>query len=227
MNGMLRVLQHWLDGAEALAAHIPALAGRLAAGSWPAIALAAALGIALLVAGVRLRRVVASAAALAVGYGAGIALAAPLGVEPLLAAWPAALTLALSALVSPVVYPAALGAVAGALLGAQVPIAGHPTLGAVLLAAALAVATVLLRRGVLATTSAVTGATLVAVAILAVGRRWGALGILRERPVLLAGLALLLAVAGIALQLGAPVDRGAVAGHAAPARVRTRRPLES
>jgi hypothetical protein len=225
MTGIVTVLQGWLADAEALAGRLPDVAGRIAAGSWPAMLLATALGLALLVSGWRLGRVLSALAAGLLGYVVGgtlaTALGAPLG--PPTWSWVVAGVLGLAAAFAPAVYPAALGAAAGALLGARVPIAGRVALGAIAGGAAGAALALLLRRLVLAATGAAAGAALLSAVLLAVASRYPSLAILRERPVLLAAAGALLFVAGTAFQLGADTD---LARARRTAGASSRQPLE-
>jgi hypothetical protein len=227
MTGIMTVLQGWLADAEALAGRLPEAAHRIAAGSWPAILLAAALGLALLLAGSRLGRILSAAAAALVGFFVGGAVARAIGgpFGPSTWAWAVAAALAVATALAPAVYPAALGAVGGALLGAEFPIAGRAMLGGAVGALAGVVVALLLRRLVVAGTAAAAGATLLAAVLLALATRYPALAILRERPVLLAAAGALLFVSGTAFQLGAGVDSG---GRAARARraAGSRQPLE-
>jgi len=218
MTGLVSLLQAWLAGAEALAARLPELARALARGSWPAVALAAAAGVVLLAAGARLGRVLAAAGGALVGWIAG-SLAAP-AVHGWLPAWfppwVGAAALGLSSALAPEVYPVALGLVAGALLGSKVPLAGRGWLGAGVGGVVLALLGAALRRLVMAATAAIAGAVLVAAALLASAGRFPALAVLADRPVVLAGLAALLVVAGTAFQLGAGPPSGGKARR--PAR---------
>jgi hypothetical protein len=210
MTGAIALLHAWLAAAERLAARVPELAKSLGERSWPAAALAAAGGIALLLGGARLGRVLAAAGGALVGWLAG-GLVAP-AVHGWLPAWlppsVGAAVLGFASALAPEVYPVVLGLVPGALLGLQVPLGGRPWAGAAVSGAALALLGALLRRLVMAATAAVAGAVLVAVALLAFSGRFTALAVLAQRPMVLAGLAALLAVAGTAFQLGAGGSRG-------------------
>src|SRR6266702_3919887 len=178
---MLELLQRWLATAERLASRFPAVTVHLA--SWPAALLAGLAGLTLLVAGIRLGRVLAAGGAAAVGFLAGLALAPSFDLWNLPAETPAfaaAAVLGLLALASPELYPVLLGLVPGALLGARATVAGSAWIGAVAGGLALAALAVLLRR------------------------------------IILAGLAVLLAVAGTAFQVG--VSRRAAPSSAFGAR---------
>ncbi|HEX7622730.1 MAG TPA: hypothetical protein VF400_04095 [Anaeromyxobacteraceae bacterium] len=200
---MLQLLQRWLVAAEQLAGQFPTAAARL--DSWPAALLAGLAGLALLVAGIRLGRVLAAGGAAVVGFLAGLALWPGFELWNLPAATPAfaaAAVLGLLALASPELYPVLLGLVPGALLGARVSLAGSAWVGAAAGGLVLALLAVLLRRIVLAATAAVAGAVLVAAALLALSRLVPALSFLGQRPTMLAGFAALLAVASTAFQVG-------------------------
>jgi hypothetical protein len=209
MSAMLATLQGWLAEAERLAGRLPELAAVLRGGGWPALAAALAAGIALLVAGARLGRLLAAAGAALMGWWVGGMLAPAVHgwVPASLPAWVAAAVLGLSALMSPVVYPVVLGLAPGALLGMHVAVAGKAWLGGLAGGIVLALLAVLLRRLVVAATAATVGAALVAAGLLALAARWPALDPLARRPILLLGLAAVLAVAGTAFQLGAGVER--------------------
>jgi hypothetical protein len=201
---MVEVLQRWLAAAEALAGGLPGAAVEHLA-SWPAAFLALVGGLALLVAGMRLGRVLAAAGAAALGWFAGAALVPNFELWTLPAATPAfagAAVLGLLALAAPELYPVVLGLVPGGLLGAHVAVGGKHWAGAAVGAAVLALAAVLFRRVVLAATAAVAGAVLVAAALVAFAVRIPSLRQVTDRHVLLAGIAALLAVAGTAFQVG-------------------------
>jgi hypothetical protein len=208
MSGVFAVPQEWLAVAERLAARVPELARALGAGSWPAAALAGAAGLALLMAGVRLGRLLAAAGGAFVGWFAGglLAVAVSGWVPAWLPAWVAAAVLGLMSFLAPDVYPIALGLFPGALLGARVPIANKAWLS-VLGGLALALLALWLSRFVLAVTAALAGAVLVVASLLALSLHVPALLVLARSPMLLAGLAALLAVAGTAFQLRAGAGR--------------------
>ena len=69
---MLELMQRWLATAERLAGRFPSAAAYL--DSWPAALLALLAGLALLVAGIRLGRVLAAGGSAVVGFLAGTAL---------------------------------------------------------------------------------------------------------------------------------------------------------
>jgi hypothetical protein len=204
MSGVLALLQEWLASAERLASRVPELARSLGAGSWPAVVLAGAAGLALLVAGARLGRFLAAAGGALVGWLVGGLLAPAVhGWMPAwVPAWVAAAVLGLVSLLAPDVYPITLGLVPGALLGVRLPLADKPWVGGFSGGLALGLVALWLRRLVLAGTAAVAGAVLAVASLLALSRQVPALLVLARRPMLLTGLAALLAVAGTAFQLG-------------------------
>ncbi len=210
MSGAVALLQEWLSEAEHLATRIPELTRAVGAGSWPAVVLAGAAGLALLVAGMRLGRFLTAAGGALIGWLAGGLLAPavhgwlPAGLPP----WIAAAMLGLASFLAPNVYPVVLGLVPGVLLGLRISLAGKAWLGGLAGGLALALLALWLRRLVLAATGALAGAVLVAASLLALARHVPALLVLARRPTLLAGLAAVLAVAGTAFQLGAGVERG-------------------
>jgi hypothetical protein len=206
MNGVGALLQGWLASAERLAARLPELAAFLRQGSWPGAAVAAGAGIFLLVAGIRLPRVVTAIGGGAVGALAGLAYAEvfrQLGVSPSTAALGCGAALAIACALAPPLFPVVLGAVPGALVGARAQVTENPALGAAAGALVLGVFGYLLRRFLVAVAGALAGALLVAAALLALSARFPALGELARRPVVLAAGVALLAVAGAAYQLGA------------------------
>ena len=214
MTGVLQLMQSWWLGAERLAMRAPHLAAILAAGSWPAAALTGVAGLALLVAGVRLGRFLTCAGGALVGWVAGGFLAPVVRgwLPEWLPAWIAASMLGLASLLAPGLYPLAVGALPGVLLGLRIPIGGKDWLGGLAGGLALALLASWLRRFVLAATAAVAGALLVVLALLALSHQVPALLALARRPMLLAGLAAVLAVAGAAYQLGAGADGGSWLG---------------
>jgi hypothetical protein len=205
MNGMIAVLHSWLGAAERLAALLPRAAASLTRGSWPAAVVMLGLGVALLVAGARLGRVLAAAGAAGVGWLAGSLLTPSFqlwNLPPETPAWAAALMLGVLALGAPEVFSVALGAIPGALLGMQVAVAGRAWVGGFAGAVVLALVALWLRKLVLAATAAGAGAALVLVALVALSARVPRLAALAQRPLLVAATAGVLAVAGAAYQLG-------------------------
>ncbi len=209
MTGAVALLQSWWAAAVALAANAPELARALAAGSWPAEGLATLAGLALLVAGARLGRVLACGGGSLVGWLAGSLVAPHVHgwLPATLPPWIGVAMLGLGSLLAPALYPIALGLLPGLLLGFQVPIGDRAWVGAVAGGAALALLALWLRRLVLAATAAVAGAILVSLALLAATRQVPSLLPLARSPSLLAVIAAALAVAGTAYQLGAGVER--------------------
>ncbi len=211
MEGTLSILKGWLDAAEGLFARLSEGGALLRSGGWPAELLAAVAGVALLAAGVRLGRVLAAAGGALVGGFTGLALAPAFqawGIRPAWTAIALGSTLAVASFLAPAAYPVLLGVLPGALLGTRYPVAGHASLGAAAGGLALGLVGLALRRLVFAATAAVTGAALVSAVLAALATRFPALEVLVKRPVLLMGIALLLAVAGTAFQFGASRPRG-------------------
>jgi hypothetical protein len=208
MTGVVSLLQAWWAAAEQAALRAPTIAGRVAAGSWPAEALLALAGFALLVAGARLGRFLACAGGAGLGWLVG-GLAVPY-LHGWLPGWlpsrVGAAALGLASLLSPGLYPFALGLVPGVLLGLRVPIGGNAVAGGLAGGVSVALLALWVRRGIFAGTAACAGAALVSLVLLAVARDVPALLPLARRPVLLAALAAAMAVAGTAYQLGAGVE---------------------
>ncbi len=204
MTGVLALLQAWLRTAESLVARAPELSAWAGAGSWPAAAGAVLAGLLLLVAGIRVPRLIAFLGGAAVGWLLGASLAPALhGVAGATAvSGAAALIVALGALAGPPLYPAILGALPGALLGGQLTLMGQPAFGAAAGALALGLAGYLLRRLVLAATASAVGTILVCGALLALSPRLPQLGVLAHRPLALLAVAGVLFVAGTAFQAG-------------------------
>ena len=205
MNGMLALLQSWLAMAARLAGQLPEVATALTHGAWPAAVVALGLGLALLLAGLRLGRILAAAGAAAVGWLAGSLLFPSFdlwNLPPATPAWAAALVLGVMALGVPELYAALVGIIPGALLGVHVAVAGKAWLGGLAGAVVLALLALWLRRLVLAATAAGAGAVLVVAALLALSAGVPRLAALAHRPLVLAVLVGVLAVAGTAYQLG-------------------------
>lgn len=209
MSPLAELIQEWWAAGERLAGRAPELARSLAEGSWPAGALAAVAGLALLVAGARLGRFLACAGGAAVGWIAG-GLVAPVAhgwVPASLSSWTGAGVLGVACLLAPTLYPLALGVVPGLLLGSRLPVGGRAWVGGLGGGLALALLLAWLRRLVFAATAAVAGAAPVSLALLALAHPVPALLPLARRPWLVAGLAATLAIAGTAYQLGAGAAR--------------------
>lgn len=205
MNGMLALLQSWLAQAEQLAGRLPQVATSLTRGAWPAAVVALALGFALLVAGARLGRVLAAAGAAAVGWLAGSTFIPSFelwNLPPATPAWSAALVLGVVAIGAPEIYPVLVLGIPGALLGMQVAVAGKAWLGGLAGAVVLGLLALWLRRAVLAATAAGAGAVLAVAALLALTAGVPRLVALAHRPLVLAAVTGVLAVAGMAYQLG-------------------------
>jgi hypothetical protein len=211
MEGTLPTLNGLLEGAEGLFSRLPEAATLLRAGGWPAELLAVAGGVALLVAGARLGRVLAAAGAALVGWFSGLALASAFqrwGIRPEWVGLSLGSALAIASLLAPVAYPLLLGVFSGALLGSRFPVAGNASIGAAAGALAFGAAGLLLRRVVPAATAAVAGAALVCVALVAAFPQPSGLpqpsrlGLFVNRPPVLLGIALVLSIAGTAFQLG-------------------------
>jgi hypothetical protein len=209
MSQILATLQAWLGAAELLAARLPELAALLRSGGWPALALALAGGLALLVAGARLGRILTAAGGVLMGFWAGGLLGPAVRgwVPDAVLGWVGAGVIGLASFMSPIVYPIMLGLVPGVLLGVHVAVAGKAWLGGVAGGVVLALAGAALRRAVVAASAAVAGAALVAAGLLALAGKVPALDVLARRPVILLGVAAVLAVAGTAFQLGAGAER--------------------
>jgi hypothetical protein len=209
MMGAAALLQSWWAAAMKLASRAPELARALASGSWPAEGLAALAGLALLVAGARLGRILACGGGAVVGWLAGALVAPHLHgwLPATLPPWIGVAALGLGSLLAPALYPLALGLLPGLLLGFQMPIGDRAWAGALAGGVALALLAIWLRRFVLAATAAVAGAVLVSLALLAATRQVPALLPLARSPSVLALVGATLAVAGTAYQLGAGVQR--------------------
>ncbi len=210
MTGVLALLQRWLAAVEQAGARVPAAAAAVGSSSWPLAALAAVLGIALLVAGVRLGRLLSATGGGLVGWLAATALG-PIGVgslPPSAAGWAAAAVLGLASGFAPELYPLALGVVPGAMIGLQVPLGGRPWVGAAVGGALCALVLVAVRRLVLAGTAAAIGAALVGASMLALSGHFPALAAVAQRPLLLVGVCAVLAVAGTAYQIDGQARTG-------------------
>jgi hypothetical protein len=190
---LLAVLAHLWD-------QVPAGIHRLAGLSPWALAGIALAGLFLLVAGARWRRPLSAAGGALVGWLGGLVAARALGLTGGLfpVFWAAALG-AGSALLPPL-YPFAGGALLGALAGAWLPVPGRGIAAAAVLLILLAGLSLLAARGVLAATAGLLGAGLVGAALAGAGHRVPALAPLSAHPALLAGLVLVLAIAGAAFQ---------------------------
>jgi len=167
----------------------------------PGLLLAA--GLCALLAGARWRLPVSAAGAGAAGALAGVAAAGLLGLPvPACAAVGAAL-LGGGALLLPPLFPFAIGAIPGAFLGARVDLVGHPASGAALGVLLLGGLGLLVARPLAAAVAGLAGAALVGAALVGLDRLWPPLAEVTGRPVVLAAVLLVLAVAGAASQVGA------------------------
>ncbi len=185
-----------------LAGRFPELAGPLRPLPLWAHGLLLAAGLAVAAAGARWRRPVALAGGAATGWLAGMAAAGLLELPGRVLPPVGAALLAGAALLLPPLFPFAAGALPGAFLGARLGLPGGPLLGAGIGLLLLGGLGLLGARLVAAAVAGLLGGALAGVALLASARHLPQLRILEERPVLLAALVLLLAVAGAAFQVG-------------------------
>jgi len=182
---------------------LPALVARL--GAFPAWKLAplALAGLALLLAGARGRRPISVVGGALVGWLGGQAAARALGLTgglfPLF--WAAALG-AGSGLLPPL-YPFAAGGLVGALIGAWLPVPGQGFVAGGILLLLCGGLALLAPRAIAATTAGLLGAALVGAALAGAGHHIPFLAPLSTHPILLAGVALVLALASSAFQLAA------------------------
>jgi len=183
--------------------------GALAAAVLP---LGAAAGAALALAGLlaltvatRWRLPFAVAGGAGVGLLAALALrgwlVAHLAVSPLVATLMLAAAGALGCAASPGAFPFAAAALPGALLGAEVPLAGRSVLGAAAGALIAGVAGLALARIVSAAFASLAGGLLLGLGLVAAFGRTPLARELAGRPAVIAGFALVLAIAGAAFQL--------------------------
>ncbi|HUK65258.1 MAG TPA: hypothetical protein VLV17_00415 [Anaeromyxobacteraceae bacterium] len=204
MTVALGLLRSLLAAAERVLAKVPVWAASLEPGSWPLAAVIGLAGLGLLLAGLRLGRVVTALGGAILGWLLG-GMLAPLTAEFMperFASMSIAILLGVCSALAPALYPIALGATCGALLGTRVPIAGSSLLGSLVFGVFGLALALVARRVVLAATAAVAGAILVSVAALAVSGRVGLVAELARRPLVLGCAAAVLAVAGAAFQLG-------------------------
>jgi hypothetical protein len=164
----------------------------------------AALGLAALTVATRNRRALAILGTAIAGALAGLALrghvAAHLGASAATAAIALGLIGGAAAAAVPALFPFAAAALPGALLGGQVPLAGRALLGAAAGALLAGLVGLALARLVAAAFASACGGLLVAVGVLAAFGRTPLARELADRPAAVAGLALVLAVAGVAFQ---------------------------
>jgi hypothetical protein len=193
---------HPLDTLTQLLREAPALAARLQPLPVWGLALVGAAGLAVLLAGARWRRPVALFGGAGVGWLAGLAgagvLGLPGGLFPLLGA----IVLGGASLLLPPIFPFAVGGLVGAFLGGHLPVPGQgPVAGAVSLFL-LGGLGLLAARLLAAAAAGLAGAAVLGLALLAGARHWQPLAALAARPVVLAGLLLVVAIAGAAYQAG-------------------------
>lgn len=170
--------------------------------------LVVAAGVFALLAGARWRLPVSAAGAGAAGALAGVALSAWLGAPPLASSALGAALLAGGALLLPALFPFALGALPGAFLGARLDLVGHPAASAALGAALLGGLAILAARPLAAAFAGLSGAALVGAGLVGLDRAWPPLAEVTGRPVALAAVLLVLAVAGAAAQVGSAWGAG-------------------
>jgi hypothetical protein len=180
----------------------PALGARLGAVPLWALGALLALGLLALVAGARWRRPLALVGGACVGSLGGVGVAGLLGLSGMLLPAIGAAALGGAALALPPLFPFAALALPGAFLGAGAGLAGGRWLGALIGSFLLGGLGLLGARFVAAATAGLAGAGLVGAAILGAANRLPPLEPLSRRPVLLAGLLTVLAVAGTAFQVG-------------------------
>ncbi len=210
---------------SSLAARIPQLATAAGLGSWQVAVVALVAGIALLIAGVRLGRVLSALAGAALGWVMATrypAFAVLLGIPPGTAAWVVAATAGFASAFAPGLYPILLGALPGAAWGAGLglPFLGRRWLAIVGAGAVAALICFAARRLVLALTAACSGVVLIDAALLVLAVQFPVVHAVTRRPMVLALLTAVLLVAGTASQLSyeAPGGRGLLGGAEAPGR---------
>lgn len=186
--------------------------GALAARAQPlGLALGAPLvlaGLAALVAGTRHRRALAVAGVAALGALAAVLLRgllqAHLGLSPLAAVAAFAAAGALAGALAPAALPFLAGALPGAVAGAALPLGGRSEYGAAAGALAAGIVALLLARVVAAAAAGLGGGLALGIGLLACFPRDPLARELAGRPAVVAGFALILGIAGAALQLAAP-----------------------
>jgi hypothetical protein len=165
-------------------------------------------GLAALTVGTRHRRLLALAGLAALGALAAVLLRGPLAHHLGLSAGPAGAVLAAAGAVVGVLFPAAFpfaaAALPGALVGAELPVGGRASLGAALGALVAGVVGLLLARVVTAVAAALVGAVALALGLVACLGETPLVRELAERPAAVAGFAVILGIAGAALQLSRP-----------------------
>jgi hypothetical protein len=167
-----------------------------------------AAGLVALTVATRHRRALATCGTAALGALAAVALRGALAAHLGLSVTPAAILLALggglAGAAAPAAFPFAAAALPGALLGAQVPLAGRSVLGAAAGGVLSGLVGLAFGRLVAAAFASACGGLLVALGLLASFARAPLARELAGRPAAVAGLALVLAVAGVAFQAAAP-----------------------
>jgi hypothetical protein len=188
-----------------------------ALGPWVAAPVAVA-GLVALTVGTRRARPLAACGGAALGALFALALRAPLqtylAVSPAAAAAAGAVAVGTACGAFPATFPFALGALPGALLGGGVALGGQPALGAAAGALAGGFVAALAARVVTALFAALAGAIAFGVGAAALAGVHPLARELAARPFALAGLAVVLAVAGAAFQL----ERGAAGARDPPIR---------
>lgn len=172
----------------------------------PGLLLAA--GLFVLLAGARWRQPVSAAGGAAAGALAGVAAAGLLGLSPSLCAPLGAALLGGGALLAPALFPFAVGAIPGAFLGARHDLVGHPAGGAALGVLLLGGLAILAARPLAALLAGLAGAALLGAGLLGLDRHWTPLAEITGRPIVLAAVLLVLAVAGAAAQVGSAWGSG-------------------
>ncbi len=219
---------------SSLVARIPQLATGAGLGSWQVAVVALVAGIALLLAGVRLGRVLSAIAGAALGWVMATrypVFANLLGIPAGTAAWVVAATAGFGCAFAPALYPILMGALPGAAWGAGVglPFLGRRWFAMVGAAAVAALICFAARRLVLALTAACSGVVLIDAALLVLAVHFPVVRAVTGRPMLLALLTVVLLVAGTASQVSheAPGGRGSLGGSDAPRRGKRARGIEA
>jgi hypothetical protein len=193
-----------LEGLGALAARVVPLGRTLG------VPLALA-GLAALVAGTRHRRVLAVVGLAVAGALCAVALRATLhahlGLSPVAGAAALAAAGALAGVLVPAAFPFAAAALPGGLAGAALPIGGRAAFGAAAGALAAGLVGLFLSRLVSAAAASLAGGIALGLGLLACFRESPLARDLAGRPAALAGFAVVLGIAGAALQLGRPAAR--------------------
>jgi hypothetical protein len=197
-----------METAGEILSAVAALAGRVRPLGLTLGAPLALAGLAALAAGTRRRRPLAVAGLAALGAVAAVLLRAPLGVHLGLSTSTAAATLAAAGAIAGILAPAALpfcaAALPGALAGTNLPLGGRAAYGAAAGALVAGILGLLLARVVTATAAGLGGALALGLGLLACFQGEPLARELAGRPAVLVGFALVLGIAGAALQLSAP-----------------------